>query len=659
MAAHPLRRLLGVALALGLAYGAQALFEHNRAVLDGPARVSILATPVYALAVVLLLLGAILFALMAPKDRYPDLTSGPPDAIPSSSSRLILAVALFAYGLAVTLYLGNGETALVRGFWVASVLLLILAQVAPEDLSRLVTYARNHWQMLAGSALLLTLAGFLRLYRLTTLPQDLHGDMASHGMQAWALLDGRVTGIVGTGWANIPLPGFLPTVVTMALSGDRGLLGLNLASAIGGLASIAGLMALLAQLASRRVALLAGFLLSVSYAHIHFSRIAEYMDPLPFAVWALAFLVWGLRSRRMLAFTLSGCLLAGASLMYYAGRAALVVVALFLLYQLIVDSRVVRANGRGLLALAGAFLVTLGPLLFYLIGHSDAFLSRSQEVFLFNPAVLTHLAGKYGVESPAVILLEQARRSLLAFNLTGDTSTQFGLVRPLVDPLTGPLVVLGLVYALAHWRRPIAGLLGIWLVVLLVLGGMLTNNAPFWPRLVMGLLPAAALAAVALDRSWTAVVDATGSRGGHIAAVIMAALLVYLAIGNWLLYWAFATNNGRPRALVGRLVASLPPDATVCLVSEDREDPDAWIHSVAEREIAFFLPPRQGVDISGDLSFVLSGDGGPCTQPGAVWIVPSTKAAVLAQLGERYPGGVIELQGSWQGDTSFFSFRIP
>lgn len=650
---HPVLRLLGIAAALALAYAAQYLFDHPQASL---AWLPWAPPPTVTLAALSLLLGAVLFALAAPA-AAPRASLNQPSPQPLSWPLSCLGLTIYAFNLGN--FLANGETPLLRWLWAASLLLLALSLTRWSDLSRLPRYWRMHARSFALPALLLLLALALRLFRLTTLPQDLHGDMASHGLQARAILDGSSGGIIGAGWADIPLAAFLPTVATMALTKNTGLVGLNLASAIGGVASIWGLYVLLHEVLGRRIALTGAALLAVAYTHIHFSRIAEYMDPVPFAVWALAMLAIGLRSGRWLAFLLSGMLLAAASLMYYSGRVVVVVVLLFLLYLLIADRQRLRDRWQGIIWLGLGFVAALGPMLIYFGQRPDQWLSRSRDVFLFNPAVLTHLGLKYGVSSNSAILLEQIRRSLLTFNLYGDSSTQFGLARPMVDSLSGPLVVLGFAHAIAHPRRPAYVLLALWLACVLVMGSILTDNAPFWPRLVLLLLPAAGLAALAIDRTWQSVTNALGIEADRTIAAVVVVGLIGIGLANWLVYYPFAAHNGRPRALVGRLIASLPPDATVCLISEDMADPYSWIHSVGEREIAFFLPPRLGIDVSDERLLAPLDSSDPCGQAGAVWIVPQPREAALRWLETAFPGGQANAHGRRRGETSFFSYRIP
>ncbi len=662
MRSRHLARFLGVLSALALAFAGQYLLNQPDHWSPLLARLPLALYGQPTLAIGLLLAGAVLFALAAPGLAAEG--TGRPAAAPGVAfvdhptrwARPLFVAALLSYAASVALFLLAGESAWVRAAWLASIGLLVASQMPWGAARTLPDRWRRDWRSYGLPLLLLLAAAGLRLYRLGELPQDLHGDMASHGLQALALLAGRVDGIVALGWADIPMTGFLPAAAMMRLSGDSGALGLGLASALGGVLSVWGLYVWLNETLGRRVALIGAALLAVSYTHIHFSRIAEYMDPVPFAVWALAMLAMGLRRRQSLPFLLSGLLLAGASLMYYSGRVILVVVALFLLYLLLVERRLLWANRRGLLWLALGAAIGLGPMLPFFLLEPAGWLQRSREVWVFNPPVLEHSRHKYGVETVGQIMAEQVRRSLLMFNLAIDSSTQFGFPRPLVDAISGPLAALGAAYALAHLRRWAAGLLAIALFTVIVVGSILTDNPPFWPRLVFVLAPAMGLAGLAVDRAWQAATDAFGQETGRIVAIIVVGGLLYVGLLNWTLYYQFAAHNGRPRALVGRLAAALPPEAALCIVPDDDS---GWIHGPEEREIAFFLGQRPGYAVTLNAEGRIADYPSACLQEGAVWIVPQPRQSLLSEIQQRLPGSVTTALGPRPGETAFFVVQSP
>lgn len=651
MKVHRLARFTGVLLAFIFAYTGQSLLDRP----DTIQRVAWLATtgvPAATAGFGLLLTAALVFAVAAPAPRLE--VSAPLRGFrdhPLRLARPLFLLALLGYTASAGLYLARGENAAVRLLWLGSIGLLITSQVPWAELPSWLRGAASGWRSMLWPAALLALALLLRSYRLADLPQDLHGDMASHGLQALELLRSPARWI-GLGWADIPLPGFLPAVLSMRLTGDYGLVGLALPSVVGGVMSVWGAFLWARELLGRRAALLASALLAFSFVHIHFSRIAEYMDPAPWVIWALVFLTLGLRRGRSLFFVLSGVLLAGGSVMYYAGRAGLILAALLLIVVALVDRPRLRANRRGLLWLGLGVILGLGPLLILFLQAPDAWLQRSREVWLFSPAVLEHSRHKYGVDTVAQIVVEQLRRSLLMFNRVPDNSTQFGIPLPLLDSITAPLMVLGAAYALAHPRRWRSGLPVLALATLMLVGSVATDNPPFWPRLVLILPPATMLAALAIDRAWQAVTDAFGHEMNASAVIVVTGVLLYVAVLNWTLYYQFARSNGRPRALVGRFIESLPSDAVVCIVPDDDR---GWIHAPDEREVAFFMGQRSGVTVT------LDGDGriveypAPCLQPGAVWIVPEPRQALLSEIQQRLPGSVVTKHGRRAGEVAFFA----
>jgi hypothetical protein len=133
-------------------------------------------------------------------------------------------------------------------------------------------------------------------------------------------------------------------------------------------------------------------------------------------------------------------------------------------------------------------------------------------------------------------------------------------------------------------------------------------------------------------------------------------LLLYVGLLNWTLYYQFAVSNGRPRALVGRLVATLPPDATVCIVPDDD---GGWIHAPDEREIAFFMAERPGYAIELDGAGRITQYPDPCLQTGSVWIVPEPRRSALSELQQRLPGSVTTAHGRRAGEVAFFVVQNP
>ena len=587
----------------------------------------------------------------------------------------LLCVALGLWGLSITRFLQMGEDAMTRGLWLVSMGALLGAagiMISAEKRSRqqgvrskkqflpfdrcLLTYLHN-WRRGLALVAILTGAAWLRFYLLADIPQDLHGDMASMGLQARAILAGAAPGIFHQGWADIPMLGFYPSVIGLKLISNS-VFGLNFMPAVEGTLTILGLYLLAWRLFdSHRLAALAAAALAVNIPHIHFSRLAAYMDPWPWMLFAILFLAHGLRTRRLWPFPLAGLALGAGLQMYYSGRVMLIILPLTILALLALFWPAARRRARFLLAGASlavlGALIALGPSLIYFLQHTGPLLERSRSVFLFHPAVMTHLMRKYGVSAPSAVLWQQIKASLLMFNLSHDASTQFGYTGPLFGAALSPLVWLGVGYSLRRWRRPATLFALIWMGAILISGSILTNNAPFWPRLV-GILPAAALMiglsidailrALRLDKPVPFLLYPSAS-----ASAILALALGFLLLGqqNWGDYFAFTSNNARPTARIGRYLDALPDDIRACSLSQP--------YRLNDREAAFLAWPHILVDLppaaSGEMLKI-------CPGPARVWILSPTDDSQLARVQLQWPQGQVRIHRNSAQRPIFASILI-
>ena len=153
----------------------------------------------------------------------------------------------------------------------------------------------------------------------------------------------------------------------------------------------------------------------------------------------------------------------------------------------------IQRQWRGLAALAVVALVIAAPLIRYSFVDSGAFNQRV--------ATTSVLTGKSPAEARDA-LLENIRRHLLMFHVKGDPNGRHNLPgAPMLDPVTGGLFALGLVFAISRARRPEYALLVGWLALALLPPVLsLDFEAPQAYRGI-GVTPVAALLA-ALGAGW-------------------------------------------------------------------------------------------------------------------------------------------------------------
>ena len=282
--------------------------------------------------------------------------------------------------VAFLLMLSTRESAFVRWLWAGSMILLIASQLRWRPVS---VQLRPMLPLLA----ILGVAAFLRFYRLGDIPDFFHGDIASWGLEARAFLEGRSTALFTTGWSDWPMLTFWTAAQTMRLFGDT-MMGLSASAALAGVLSILGTYLLAQELFDRRVGLLAAALLTISYTHIHFSRIAGSISPLAFSTFTFYFLARGLRRGGSASFVLAGICLGLGLQDYGPARMMLVVLAAVLPWLYLWQRDVWRRSAGGLGWMALGFLVAFGPMLAFALKSPEQMMGRGNLVTLLNPCLL-------------------------------------------------------------------------------------------------------------------------------------------------------------------------------------------------------------------------------------------------------------------------------
>jgi len=112
------------------------------------------------------------------------------------------------------------------------------------------------------------------------------------------------------------------------------------------------------------------------------------------------------------------------------------------------------------------------------------------------------------------VLWGQLKRTLSILTYHFDASGVYSFTQePVTKPIEATLVVLGIAWALWRWRDTRMALLSLWFWPTVLVGGVLTIDAPYMARLV-GIIPILALfAAVVLDKLATELVRVCGEAG--------------------------------------------------------------------------------------------------------------------------------------------------
>jgi len=404
---------------------------------------------------------------------------------------------------------------------------------------------------------ILVLAALLRLWDLNRLPFGTWYDEAQNGLEALRILEDPTDRPVY--FPRINSAGHYVHAVAKSLQ----FLGANTealrtVSALMGVGAVGAAYLTGRELFGRRIGFVLAFLLAVSRWHVNFSRIGMHYVSTPlFELLAVGFLLRGLRRQRLCHFAWSGLAVGLGMVSYAAFLAFPLVLVFFLLHICVVERRSLIRSWGGLLVFVFAVALTVAPVAQYALREPDEFWGRTRKVSIFN--------GKTR-EQAVLAVKESAGKHLLMFNYEGDRRGRHNLPsEPMLDPVSGALMVLGIAGCLWRGRRPSSLLLLVWLGVMLCPGIFsLEWEAPHALRAI-GSLPAAyLLAVVPIDGLWREWERGVGLRYGKYFALPLLLLLAQIGYTNYHIYFERqATNFGSwrdfstPETITARIMAQL------------------------------------------------------------------------------------------------------
>ena len=546
------------------------------------------------------------------------------------------------YGLSLLLYLSTGENIWVDGLWCASIGLTLIPlwrrARAMRDAKEMVWW---EWALVAA----LTVIGFgLRYWQLTEIPSRVDNDVALMGTHALELIRNGNYNWIGFSDSAHLLSYDQSLAWSMRLFGHDHY-GLVIRSVIAGTLTLPLVFLLGRELFSRRVGLIAMALLTISYTHIHFSRILFGPTTTFFAVLIFYFLVRGLRTGQTPWFASAGVSM-GLGLLIYDSSRVIPAVVLAVVGWLWLWRRPVfqgHLQNWGVFFLAALF--AFGPMLGFAFQDFNSFVGRGNSVALWSPVVWEHETSSYGTTSVTDVIVEQVRHTFLTLHLYGDGSPHFMLPRPMVDPLTAALCALGASLCLLRLRSIQYFIPLVWVFLTFVLGGVITYDPPYWPHLNVALPAIVMMAGIAADRL-IELLSPPVDQFGHLALqYILVGLIILTGVFNWQAYYDYVKDNAGDRILAVRYLNSLPPGYQVYMMSQRL----SW----NEFAFRFF---NEGVP-GQDLTFEQLLADPPVVNGPAVFLVYD-RPDMLQRLRELYRGGEIREHRNNEERVLFISYNV-
>lgn len=341
----------------------------------------------------------------------------------------------------------------------------------------------------AIAALLLVVAAFFRLWNLSTAPP---------GMSAEELVNAQISDRVREGDISVVYDQIRPGregLYYALLAGStsitgRGLILWRLPSVWLAMLSLAMTVTLTRRLFGVRISLMALGLMSVTFWPVWMGRTVMHVTLMPLTIASVLYaMTRAFQTRRPTVagfwFALSGIMLGLAQYVHITAWTLLVIPTGFIVYRIFINPTEVRRHWLNIFYVVLLIIVTILPLVIFLFRHPGA-----------REAVPVAQQANLVTDIPERVIM-----SLAGLVLRGDMFPNHNLPgRPVLGPLMGILMVIGVGVSLARWRSPAYGLSIIWLISGLLPVALLPRKPDFEYMVVLlpvvFMLPAIGLRAI-------------------------------------------------------------------------------------------------------------------------------------------------------------------
>lgn len=521
----------------------------------------------------------------------------------------------------------------VLGLWLLA--LGIFAATLPARVGAPSTLARLGRQEALALSLLLIAALLVRGVALGRVPANFGGDEGTQALLSLQLVERPLGNPFATSWYSVPTLSFLLYGAAMRLFG-AGMAGARALSALVGTLTVLTTFLLAREMGGRRVGWVAALVVAFSAYHLHFSRLAsnQIFDPLiaTLTFWQLWRALYGSAEDETPAAWGWAGLAAGLGwYTYFGARWVTGMVGLFLVWRLLVEPHFWARHRHGLALLALGWLTMTAPLAVWYAAHPGDLTARANSVSIFASGWLTREMALTG-RSALALLGQQFWKAATAFHLTPDPTFWYYPQAPLLDFISGTLLLVGMVAALLRARWPARGLTLLWFWSTLVLAWVMTENPPSSQRGLL-LVPAVALGVGWGVEAIFAALPAPPRRKAAWLSRAMGLTLAIMALANLGFYFGVYTPRrtyGNPTAWVATEVAHYGAAHPAAGMTYFFGAPFLyWDFGT----LAFLLRDQPGMD-------VLPNEIPEAVAPARFILVPE-RAGEFTALQARYPGGVV------------------
>lgn len=411
--------------------------------------------------------------------------------------------------------------------------------------------------------LILLIAAFMRLYRFDQIPFGFWYDEADNGLSALNILNQPGYLPVFVQSTNLPAHFLYLIVFSFKILGAS-YLAVRAVSVIFGMATVAASFFLGNELFNRRMGLVTAFFFAISRWDVNWSRIGMHGVSVPFwATLSILLVLRAIRSRRLPDFTLAGFSL-GLGLCFYSPLYFLpIVVAVVLLFLWLHRPRLLFSFWPGFLFLALGFLTVTVPISQFALRQTETFSGRWGVTSIFKDKT---------TQQAWTDVAKNAREHILMFNYRGDNNGRHNLPgRPMLDPVSGAFMVLGLGACLWRIRQPGSFLLIAWLLIMLLPGIFSLDFESPQSLRAIGTMPAVyLLAVIPIYFVWQEWRQAFGKRFQLVFTLPLLLSLGAAAALNYYTYFEVQAKSfdvwesfSTPETIIGNQLAKLGKNADI------------------------------------------------------------------------------------------------
>jgi hypothetical protein len=258
--------------------------------------------------------------------------------------------------------------------------------------------------------------------------------------------------------------------------------------------------------------------------------------------------------------------------------------------------------------------------------------------------------------SPTQVLLDQFAKTTLVYFASSAPGGFYNSSQPYLTGAGAAFALLGMVLAFRHSKEPRYLVTWVWFWAVVILGGVLTVNAPASERLVGSLPPLALFVALGLHKA-VGLTARLGGLSGRAGLAVCAAVVAVISVQGTAYYFGEYRRDGRFNDASNELIL----EATQYALQHTPEDrlyliaaPRVLVEFDNFKYLAPAIPKENLETVTADVLDGLPHEGG------ALFVAAPEKRADLEIVARHVPGGHwFEVSRRYVSEPLYFGYQVP